>query len=518
LHFAFSYYTKRNQLKIEERQKEELDQLKYSFFTNISHELRTPLTLILTPLDSILRKIEDESLKKQLNGIYRNANELLKLVNQLLDFRKLEMKGETLGLSYSSINDFIEATAFSFQEMAANNGIELVSECEDENIYAYVDKDKMQKIINNLLSNAIKFTPPGGRILLKAMKDPNEQMFVIQVSDTGIGIPEVDVSQIFDRFYQVKKQKSINTGSGIGLHLVKEYVEMHNGTIEVESRLNEGSLFTVSIPIDLQSAEETQSEPETTDEHQQIKVLIVEDNAEFRMFIQGELLEKYHVIEAVNGKDGLEKALKHQPDLIITDVMMPEMSGTELCRLLKKNIQTSHIPVILLTAKTSDKAQIEGFEAGADAYISKPFNMDILLLRIHHLIEQQNQRKEQFKNAITINPGVLASTNVDKELIKDALGHIEKNMDNVSYSVEQLSKDLFMDRTGLYRKLSAITGQTPSEFIRSVRLKKAALLLKSGLPVSEVASRVGFGTTSYFTKCFQEEFGVKPSQYRNIDN
>jgi len=518
LHFAFSYYTKRNKLKIKEQQKEELDQLKYSFFTNISHELRTPLTLILTPLDSILRKIEDESLKKQLNGIYRNANELLKLVNQLLDFRKLEMKGETLELSYCNINDFMEVTAFSFQEMATNNGIELVSECEDENIYAYVDKDKMQKIINNLLSNAIKFTPSGGRILLKAMKDPDEQLFVIQVSDTGIGIPEVDVCQIFDRFYQVKKQKSINTGSGIGLHLVKEYVEMHNGTIEVESRLNEGSLFTVSIPIDLQSADETQSEPETTDEHQQIKVLVVEDNAEFRMFIQGELLEKYHVIEAVNGKDGLEKAQKHQPDLIITDVMMPEMSGIELCRLLKKNIQTSHIPVILLTAKTSDKAQIEGFEAGADAYISKPFNMDILMLRIHHLIEQQNQRKEQFKNAITINPGVIASTHVDKELIKDALGHIEKNLGNVSYSVEQLSKDLFMDRTGLYRKLSAITGQTPSEFIRSVRLKKAALLLKSGLQVYEVASKVGFGTTSYFTKCFQEEFGVKPSQYRNIDN
>ena len=516
LYSSVSYYIRRNRHKMETLQKEELDQLKYSFFTNISHELRTPLTLILTPLDSILKKVDDESLKKQLNGIYRNANELLKLVNQLLDFRKLEMKGETLELSYCNINDFIEVTAFSFQEMAANNGIELVSECEDENIYAYVDKDKMQKIINNLLSNAIKFTPSGGRILLKAMKDPDEQMFVIQVSDTGIGIPEVDVSQIFDRFYQVKKQKNINTGSGIGLHLVKEYVELHNGTIEVESRLNEGSLFTVSIPIDLQSADEIQSETESIDE-QKIKVLVVEDNAEFRMFIMGELMEKYHVIEAVNGKDGLEKALKHQPDLIITDVMMPEMSGTELCRMLKKNIQTSHIPVILLTAKTSDKAQIEGFEAGADAYISKPFNMDILLLRIHHLIEQQNQRKEQFKNAITINPGVLASTSVDKELIKNALGHIEKNIGNVSYSVEQLSKDLFMDRTGLYRKLSVITGQTPSEFIRSVRLKKAALLLKSGLPVSEVASRVGFGTTSYFTKCFQEEFGVKPSQYKNIN-
>jgi len=193
------------------------------------------------------------------------------------------------------------------------------------------------------------------------------------------------------------------------------------------------------------------------------------------------------------------------------------MSGTELCRRLKKDIQTSHIPIILLTAKNSDKAQIEGFEAGADAYISKPFNMNILLLQIQHLIEQQNQRKKLFKNTISINPGIFTSTNVDEELIKDALRHIEKNMNNTSYSVEQLSKDMFMDRTGLYRKLSAIIGQTPSEFIRSVRLKRAAQLLESGLPVSEVAARVGFGTTSYFTKCFQEEFGVKPSQYKNAN-
>jgi signal transduction histidine kinase/DNA-binding response OmpR family regulator/ligand-binding sensor domain-containing protein len=515
LYYAISYYVRWNKQKMEQQQKMNLDQLKYSFFTNVSHELRTPLTLILTPLDSILKRTEDEPLKKQLSGIYRNANELLKQVNQLLDFRKLELKGETLELSYCNIGDFLEVITSSFAEVAANNGLELALECADENIYAFVDKDKMRKIVNNLLSNALKFTPAGGKIVLKAWKEPEEPMFTLQVTDTGIGIPEVDVSQIFDRFYQVKKHSETNTGSGIGLHLVKEYVQLHNGSVEVESRVGEGSSFTVHIPTDLHVTDDARLEPEVKEGEQKLKILVVEDNFEFRSFLQDELSEKYSVIVANDGKEGLEKALAHQPDLVITDVMMPEMSGTELCRRLKKEIQTSHIPVLLLTAKTSDKAQIEGFEAGADAYISKPFNMDLLMLRIQHLIEQQNQRKKVFKNTIAIDPDNFTSSHVDKKLIKDALRHIEKNIDNASYSVEQLSKDLFMDRTGLYRKLSAIVGQTPSEFIRSVRLKRAAQLLVEGFPVAEVAAKVGFGTTSYFTKCFQDEFGIKPSQYKN---
>lgn len=371
--------------------------------------------------------------------------------------------------------------------------------------------------MNNLLSNAIKFTPEKGKISIKLEKDSNHQTITIKVSDTGIGIPEVDLSQVFDRFYQVKKHRDSTTGTGIGLHLVKEYVVLHNGSIEVESRVKEGSTFTVHLPTNLQPEGNVISEIEQKAEDARLSLLIVEDNNEFRTFLQNEFSEEYRVVVASNGKEGLEKAHATLPDLVITDVMMPEMSGTELCRLLKKDLHTSHIPVILLTAKTSDKAQIEGFEAGADAYISKPFNMDILSLRIQHLIEQQDKRKQLFKHAVIINPEVLTSTNADKGLIQDALKHIEKNIDNASYSVEQLSKDLCMDRTGLYRKLSAIVGQTPSEFIRSVRLKKAAQLLLQGLSVSEVAGRVGFGTTSYFTKCFQEEFGIKPSQYKHID-
>jgi len=296
---------------------------------------------------------------------------------------------------------------------------------------------------------------------------------------------------------------------------VKEYVQLLNGSIAVESRINEGSIFTVSIPASLHPETENYTDPEIKPEKHIISLLVVDDNKEFRTFLQHELSEKYNILVAANGKEGLNTARKHLPDLVITDVMMPEMSGTELCRLLKNDIQISHIPVILLTAKASDNAQIEGFEAGADAYITKPFNMDILLLRIRHLIEQQEQRKNLFKNTVVINPEAITSTNVDEELIKKALGHIEKNIANTSYSVELLSKDMFMDRTGLYRKLVAIVGQTPTEFIRSVRLKKAAKMLESGIQVSEVSERVGFTTTSYFAKCFQEEFGVKPSHYKH---
>jgi DNA-binding response OmpR family regulator len=241
---------------------------------------------------------------------------------------------------------------------------------------------------------------------------------------------------------------------------------------------------------------------------------VVDDHAEFRNFLFNELSEKYAVVTASDGKEGLQKAREEQPDLIVTDVMMPVMSGTELCRALKSDVSISHIPVILLTAKTSDEAQIEGFEAGADAYLPKPFNMEILLLRIENLLEQQAQRKELFKKSIVIAPSSVATSTVDEELIRRALGHIEANLDNGNYSVEQLSKDMNMDRTGLYRKLTAITGQTPTEFMRSVRLKKAAQLLQTGLSVAEVAEQVGFGSSSYFTKCFQEEFGVKPSQYK----
>lgn len=518
--YLAAFYTyRKNKHEMKQQQKEELDQLKFRFFTNISHELRTPLSLILTPLDALIKKISDEKTKLQLEGIRRNANNLLLLVNQLLDFRKLEMKGEKLNLNHCQINEFISSISSTFEELTANKDIVFTRDISPQNIYAYVDQHKLKIIINNLLSNAYKFTPQNGTIGLtvELLHENNIPVIKIQISDTGCGIPEKELSNIFTRFYQVKREKTPNTGSGIGLHLVQEYVQLHNGHIEVNSEINKGSVFTVFIPGNLQPVDKNSKElSDKEDTNHPFSILLVEDNDEFRTFLSHELKEFYDVIVASNGLEGYEMVLKKSPNLIISDLMMPEMNGLELCNKLKTNIETSHIPVIILTARASENAQIEGYEAGADAYISKPFNMDILLLRIQHFIEQHEKRKELFKKALIINPESVTTSHIDEQLVKRALECIEKNISNPNYSVEQFSKDMYMDRTGLYRKLVAIIGQTPTGFIRSVRLKRATLLLEKGIPVSEVADQVGFGTVSYFSKCFQEEYHVKPSQFKRI--
>ena len=517
LYLISSYYLKQKKKRIEQEQKENLDKMKFRFFTNISHELRTPLSLILTPLDALLKKMEAGTQKEQLTGVYRNVNDLLKIVNQLLDFRKLEMTGETLHPSYCNIPEFVDWVATPFETLAQDKEITFTRTYSIKNLYAYIDKDKLQKIINNLLSNASKFTPQGGSIQLflekSTMPQTGATAFCIQVKDTGCGIPEKELPHIFTRFYQVKGNESPQAGSGIGLHLVHEYVQLHKGEIHVESQSKQGTTFSLYLPIQTSNKEVEQQAAPVYEAGNRPTLLIVEDNDEFRTFMSSQLSEQYTVIEATNGAEGLQKVQDLHPDLVISDVMMPEIDGMELCNRLKKEIETSHIPIIILTARSSDESQIEGYKSGADAYISKPFNMDILLLRISNLLEQQKERKDLFKKAIIIQPDSIATTSVDEKLITKAIQCVEQNLSNTLYSVEQLSKEMHMDRTGLYRKLLAITGQTPSAFIRSIRLKKAAQLLAQGLSVSEVADLVGFGTMSYFSKCFQEEFGVKPSAY-----
>ncbi len=516
LYFTISYFINRNKLKRKREQKEALDQMKFSFFTNVSHELRTPLTLIITPLDSILSKTKDAQLKKQLGNVKKNADELLKLVNQLLDFRKLEMQGEHLQLSYCNLGGLIRSICLSFEEMALSKQIHF-SWFSDDNINAYIDIDKLHKIVNNLLSNAYKFTPNGGEISVvltkTTMPNSDNPSLKIEVKDSGCGIPESELAHIFDRFYQSKRAGTDEKGSGIGLHMVKEYIRLHQGEIEVESEIHEGSLFSVHIPSYLKPENQYEKADDSIDSKTRTKLLIAEDNNELRHFLKEELSEHYSVITAKNGAVALSMVHEHHPDLVISDYSMPEMTGYDLCKQIKKHIQISHIPFIMLTAHTSDKDQIQSFKVGADAYISKPFNMDILLLRIQKLIENQQQRKDLFKKAILIQPEKVTSTDIDEELIKKALECVEKNMENPSYSIDQFSKDMFMDRTGLYRKLKAVVGQSPSTFMRSVRLKRSAQLLKNGLPVNEVADRVGFGSVSYFSKSFHEEFGLKPSQY-----
>lgn len=510
------------------RQKEELNQMKFRFFTNISHELRTPLTLIMTPLEVLMKKDNDEKTMRQLNVIHKNATDLYNLVNQLLDFRKAEMRMEKLHLSSGNIVEFIDSIYACFQPFAEEKCLKFMIENLPKATNMYFDHDKMHKILNNLLSNAFKFTPENGSVSLKVNESliGGRRMLSLTVQDTGTGMSEEDIKHIFERFYQASNNAEGTVGSGIGLHLVKEYVRMHQGEIEVESKQGEGTIFRLLIPMDLKPAGENAHENNETigevpEEHTQLqeetkqKILVVEDNNDMRAFLAEQLEEQYTVFTAADGDEGYKLAQEHNPDLIVSDIMMPKVDGIELCRMIKTNVQTSHIPVILLSARTADNIKISGYEVGADSYISKPFNFELLLVRIKKLIEQQEDRRKEFKKNISVDPSVITITSLDEQLVKKALELIEKNMDNTSYSVESLSSDLGMSRMNLYRKIQSITGQTPTEFIRTIRLKRAAQLLSGGskLSMAEVADMVEFSSSSYFTKCFKEQFGVLPTQY-----
>jgi len=539
IYWLILWRVRKNQRIMQQKQEEEsrlekakLDQMKFLFFTNISHEFRTPLSLIITPLDTLIKRTTDEAVRKLLLTISKSANDLLKLVNQLLDFRRVEMKGEHLNVSYNDVMEFIDNLYDAFRETATEKKIALNIEHHKACLYMFFDKDKLLRIMNNLLSNAFKFTPEGGKVAIRISEEtlqyqqPARHRLKIDVEDNGVGIPESEIDHIFNRFYQADNHIESTAGSGIGLHLVREYVLLHQGTIQVKSKPGKGSVFTVYLPMDLKSEE---SQPEQvlskedvpvpasqalSSEGHRLKLMIVEDNSEFRAFLSDSLSDTYQVEKAADGLAGLHNILKTMPDLIISDVMMPQMNGIELCRKIKTDIRISHIPVILLTAKVSEQFQLDGYEAGADAYVAKPFNLEMLQLRIRKLIEQQENRKQLFRKTIDVSPSSITITSLDEKLVQKALNCVEKNMDNLDYSVEELSNDIGMNRAHLYRKLQSIVGMTPTEFIRSIRLKRAAQLLeKSQLTVAEIADMVGFNTPKYFSKYFKDMFGVYPSQY-----
>lgn len=391
----------------------------------------------------------------------------------------------------------------------------------------------MYKIISNLLSNAFKFTPDDGYIVIEVDKEcmDGREYALISVRDTGCGIDPKNFGQIFDRFYQAmdKGDAKLNNGSGIGLYLVKEYATLHDGKVTVESDPGKGTVFTVYVPTDLKGQPEAEDAPlssgeemhEWNDENNvhetqlKKKILVVEDNKDFRLFLVSQLNKEFEVMEASDGAEGEEKAIAENPDIIVSDLMMPQVDGMELCRRIKHNIKTSHIPFILLTARSSDSVQVEGYEAGIDSYISKPFNFDILLVRIRKLIEQQEKRKELFHKTIVISPSTITTTSLDEDLVKRALVSVEKNMDNADYTIEDLGRDLGLSRAHLNRKLQSIVELTPLQFIRSIRLKRAAQLLQdSQYNVAEIADMAGFNTLRYFNKYFKDEFHMTPTQYR----
>jgi len=526
----------------ESQRMHELDLMKIKFFTNVSHEFRTPLSLIMAPVEKLINESSETNIKKQLLIIERNAKRLLNLVNQLLDFRKMEVHELKLNPCQENIIKFIEEAAYSFSDIAEDKNIALNVNTQIKLLITSFDQDKIERILFNLLSNAFKFTPEGGRVEVKlSFKETvaaDTQFLEIKVIDSGIGIPTEKLEKIFDRFFQNETPGSIvNQGSGIGLAITREFVNLHNGTIKAESSVDGGSCFTVVLPVSSEhtlhdkdvnilinnSADLKQDESLSTQiseksikaNAKKLTVLLVEDNDDLRFYLKDNLKEHYNILEAVNGKDGWQKALALHPNLVVTDVTMPEMTGTALCQKIKQDSRTAHIPVILLTALTSKEDEIKGLETGASDYLTKPFNFEILLYKIKNLLKQQVTLKKTYQKQVDVD--TVANTNEvhDEKFIKDLLRFIEKRIADPDFSVEELSSDMAMSRVTLYRKVLLTTEKTPVEFIKYIRLKRSAHLLKTThLNIAEVAYEVGFNNPKYYAKSFKLQFYMLPTEYR----
>lgn len=522
------------QIENEVAKNEEINNMKFRFFTNVSHELRTPLTLIISPLEGMLKETTDELQSTRLQLMYRNAQRLLHLVNQLLDFRKGEMSTHQLSLSEGDIISYVHSVCNSFLLMADKKHIQFSFFSGIDTFSMAFDADKVGKIVMNLLSNAFKFTPEGGRVTVMIEHvTGTPDTLEIKIADTGIGISDVDKEHIFDRFYQADhKGVEETTGNGIGLSLVRDFVTLHEGEVKVFDNIGTGSVFVIQFPVkhvetQVQLPEETgmsvgdeedremkEEVREETGRKDSPLLLVVDDNEDFRIFMRYSLELQYRVKLAVNGNEAWEMMQEELPDLVISDVMMPQMDGNELCRLIKQDKRTAHIPVILLTARQNTEAKLEGLQTGADDYVTKPFNMTILVLRIRKLIELSRYHRVT-QGMIDPAPSEIVITSLDEKLIEKAIKYVEDNMSRTELSVEELSRELGMSRVHLYKKLLQITGKTPIEFIRVIRLKRAAQLLReSQLHVSEVAFEVGFNNPKYFSRYFKDEFGVLPSVYQ----
>lgn len=520
----------------------ETDLKRIRFLINISHEFRTPLTLIINPIEKIISKISAyQEIASPLQVIARNSRSLLNLINQVLDMRKLETNNMSLQIAEYDLDAFLNNIYESFSQLADSQSLYFIFNNNPSNIKAWFDAQKVERVLINLLSNAFKFTPKFGSIELNAQLSENNERIWITVSDTGIGIPEDKIRFIFDRYYQVKSDKS-NTfyGTGIGLNLAKELIELHHGTISVNSIEGTGSKFYFEFPIIRSSYMESEIAEDKTisttiensisslvtlcDENsaevfdssikpniEKPKILIIEDSKDLRLFIMQNLTDTYTVYLAEDGIIGFQKALEVFPDLIICDIAMPRMDGFELCAKCKADQHTSHIPIILLTSRSNAESQIQGLENGADDYITKPFNIEVIKARIVNLIESRKRLKERFVKEIIVAPSEITITSLDEQFLQKAIEIVEKNILSPDLDVETLSKEMFLGRRQLLNKLKALTDLTPVDFIRIIRLKRAAQLLKSGMKISNVAYETGFSDPKYFSKVFKKHFGYSPS-------
>lgn len=510
----------------------ELDMMKTRFFTNVSHEFRTPLSLILTPLERMIGAADEPAQRTQYQLIHRNARRLLNLVNQLLDFRKMEVHELKLHATEGDIIKFIKETVCSFNDIAEKRQIRFSYTAALESLFTTFDHEKLERVIFNLLSNAFKFTLENGAISVDvgAIKNADETLLEIKIKDTGIGIPSNWHEKIFERFFQHDVPGTVvNQGSGIGLAITKEFVNLFDGAISVESEEGKGSCFTVLLPVKVimpavieQPAEVKLSETEgmlpagdTAPGKKEYTVLLVEDNEDFLFYLKDNLREYYKITEAVNGREGWQKTLSVHPDIVVSDINMPLMNGIELCRKIKHDQRTKHIPVVLLTALTDEEQQLRSIETGAADYMTKPFNFELLVSRIKNLLHQHQSLKQTFTKQVAVKTTEIQIASPDEKFVQDALTIVEKNIANAEFTVEELSRALLLSRAAVYKRLFVLTGKTPTEFIRSVRLQRAAQLLeKTKMSVAEVAYETGFNNPKYFSKYFKAAFGKVPSSYQ----
>lgn len=525
--------------RLDKEKMEEINQMKIRFYVNISHELRTPLTLITAPLQELLSRVTGHWEREQLSYIQRNTNRLLHLVNQLMDYRRAELGIFKLQLSRSNAYKHVLNCFMNYEHWAKKKDIDYNFYTELQDKEFLFDGNYLDLIMNNLLSNAFKYTEAGESIIVKLYEE-NENL-VLQVADTGIGIPKDKQQKIFERFYQIENE---HPGSGIGLSLIQRLVELHHGRIELKSEVGKGSTFTVYIPQNesAYTVEELQANSDTTKEQlsystnaQDIYVgedydramptasgeadkkgtiLVVEDNVELRDYLVGGLSDLFDVIVAGNGQEALDLLRDKEVDLIVSDVMMPVMDGVKMCKHLKQNLRTCHIPVYLLSAKADVKYQLEGLKVGADDYLPKSFSMSVLKAKIQNSLRTRRRAFDRYSNSTDVEPEKIAMNSLDEDLLRKAIEVVERNMDNVEFSTEQFAREMNMSRSNLHLKLKAITGKSAIDFIHKIRFGRACQLLKEGkYSVSEISYMVGYNTPSYFAARFKKYMGCLPTEY-----
>lgn len=533
-HYTLIWIDVKNNLRLEKLQREQEDkihELKQRFFTNISHEIRTPLTLITGTISSLMKSNVNAKEQKQLTNLKRSTGRLMNLVSELLNIRKLETGNIKLLVSKNDMVFFVHEIFLAFSQHAITNNINYEFKKPEKRINVWFDKIQLEKTIYNLLTNAFKFTSRGDTITVR-VEEENDFVNII-VKDSGQGISKDKLVHIFERFYQNENAISENLGFGIGLSIAKDIVELHSGTIKVESVLQEGSCFTIKLPLGYshfhkaQIASNTPNDEDvisnyskasmdnySSDEFKKALVLVIEDNTYLLDYLTELLSQSFEVIAAENGEQGLALAKEKTPDIIVSDVMMPVMDGITLCSEIKSNILTSHIPVILLTARTMVENIMEGFEMGADDYLVKPFNEDVLKVRIKNLLVSRKHLREKYINDVLLSPKEMAFTSPDQEFLTKLNSIIEDNIDVSEFHIDQLAKEMAMSHSNLYKKIKALTGMTTVAFIRDFRLKRAAQLLKQNkMSIIDVCFKVGYTDRRHFSQEFKKKFSMTPSAY-----